>query len=162
MKGFRLFVVVLTLVPQAAGAQRAYSVLQAAPEKTGGAAFVVEALGATAGSLAGFSLIYLTNKDDCDPEDLECTLETGALALATSTVGAAVGNILAGNAAHTRPSGWGAAIGAIAGSVAGIGTWHLFTEEINVSDSAAFAIAVYAVTQGIVTALGSRIGAALR
>ena len=174
MSRFRIVVVALLfLAPQLVQGQRASSVL--APgvggrwravagdgfQDSGRSAFLIEAVGATAGSLAGFGAIYLF-KNDCDSEDLECILETGGLALVTSTVGAAVGAMLAGNRGDTAPSGWGAVLGAIAGSAAGIGTWHLFTEEINVSNSPAFAIGTYALTQGIVTAIGSRIGRALK
>ena len=150
--------------PEVVLAQRASSVLTlktSAPSATGAGAFVVETLGATAGSVLGFAVIYAT-ADDCDVEDLGCNIGKAGLGIVTSTVGATLGAVLAGNMADTRPSGLGAALGAIAGAAAGLGMWHLFTEELDISNSPTVAIGAYSVTQGVLTALGSRIGRSLK
>jgi hypothetical protein len=128
--------------------------------RSGGSAFLIEAAGGIAGSLAGFALVYST-ADDCDSEDLACNLGNAAGAIATSTAAAAAGVYLAGRFAKTDPSGAGAAIGAVVGAAAGLGMSHLVTEELNLVDSDAGAIITFSITQGLVSALGSRIAKAL-
>jgi hypothetical protein len=64
--------------------------------------------------------------------------------------------------ADTRPSTPGAIAGSLAGIAAGIGVVHLFSEELDLTRSDAALFVTYSLTQGIVTALGSRIGAWLR
>ena len=163
MRAFGALLMAVLMMPQLAHGQRASSVLAAKPGAAAGAgAFVIEGFGATAGSFAGMVAVVLATRDDCDVEDLSCNLGNAGLGLLTSTAGAALGATLAGNLAATEPSGWGAIVGAVAGSVAGIGVWHLVTEELNISRSRKVAVASYSLTQGVVTALGSRIGAALR
>src|SRR5688500_7998840 len=130
--------------------------------RTPAQAFAIEAAGGVAGSLVGFGLVYLVDDDDCSVEDLACNLENAFLGIALATVGAAAGTYLAGRAADTLPSLPGAALGAVAGAAAGIGTWHFFTEELDVVNNTEAAVVVYALTQGIVTALGSRLARALQ
>ena len=120
-------------------------------------AFVVESLGATLGSLAGFGLVYYLS-DPCDTEDdVVCPLEKAGTAIAAATLGAAVGGYGAGKWQDTSPSLLGASLGAVGGAAAGIGVWHLLREELNVINSDLGAIASYSITQGLVTALGSRL-----
>jgi hypothetical protein len=128
----------------------------AGAQTTGARAFAIEAAGATAGSLVGFGVVYLT-RDGCGVEDLGCTIKKAGLGIGLSTVGAAVGSHVAGRVGGTNPSGWGGALGAVLGAAAGVGAWHLFTEELDVANSPAAAIAVYAVTQGLITAAVSRL-----
>jgi hypothetical protein len=130
--------------------------------RTPAEAFAIEAAGGVVGSLVGFGLVYLVDDDDCSVEDLGCHLENAFLGIALATVGAAAGTYLAGRAADSRPSLPGAALGAIAGAAAGIGTWHFFTEELDLVNNTEAAVVVYALTQGIVTALGSRLARALQ
>lgn len=121
-------------------------------------AFGVELLGGSVGSLAGFGLGVLAGSPgDCDSEDLECILGRVGLAIAGSTVGAAAGAYLAGRAGDTDPSALGASAGAIAGALAGIGVIHLLEEELNVTTNAAALVVSYALTQGLLTAAGSRL-----
>lgn len=126
-----------------------------------GQAFLVEAAGGVAGSLLGFGLVYLMG-NDCDVEDLACNLEHAFGGIALSTATSAAGTYLAGRLGDTQPSGFGAILGSAAGAAAGIGMWHLFTEELDLINNDLAATLSYSVTQGIVTALGSRIGRALR
>ena len=128
--------------------------------RSGGSAFLIEAAGGIAGSLAGFALVY-SAADDCEPEDLACDLGHAGAAVGVSTAAAAGGVFLAGRLGKTDPSGVGAALGALVGAVAGLGMAHLVTEELNVVNSDAGAIITYSVTQGIVAALGSRIARGL-
>src|SRR5262245_41826684 len=136
--------------------------LQDPGSRSGFSAFAVEALGATAGSALGFGAIYLSRRDECEVEDLSCNLENAAAGVAVGTIGSAVGAYVSGRVFDTQPSGVGAALGAVAGAAAGLGMWHLFTEELNLVNKSGAATATYVVTQGIVTALGSRLVRALK
>ena len=128
-----------------------------------GRAWLLETLGGTVGSAAGFGLTaLLADPDACDREDLECLLRDAAVVLGGSAVGSGLGTWGAGRLASTRPSGLGAALGSIAGVAAGLGVGHLLTEELDVASSDGARLIAFAVTHGFVTALGSRIVAALR
>lgn len=128
----------------------------------GTAAFGVEAAGGIAGSAIGFGTVVLLAADDACQEDLRCILGNAALALTAATVGAAVGTYAAGTAFDTRPSGAGAIIGALIGAAAGVGADHLLREEAGLDLGEGVTVAAFAVTQGVLTALASRAGAALR
>lgn len=132
--------------------------------RRGVAAFTVEALGGTAGSLAGvgLGLVIARANDRCGSEDLACDLRQAATTGAASVVGATAGTYLVGRAANTEPSFAGSLIGAVAGAAAGVGVIHLLTEETQLARNNATLVVAYSVTQGIVAALGSRIVAAVR
>lgn len=129
--------------------------------RSGSAAFLIEAAGGIAGSLAGFGLIYSTDSG-CGSEDLVCNLRQAGAAVLVGTIGAASGAYIAGRLADTEPSALGIIIGAIAGAGAGLGAAHLVTEELNWVNSDAGAIITFSVAQGVTTALGSRIVRALK
>jgi hypothetical protein len=124
-------------------------------------AFAIEAAGGIVGSTLGFSTAYLAERD-CDAEDLSCILRTASLAVVASTAGAALGTWATGRAFDTQPSGIGATVGAIAGAAAGVGMYHLLTEELNVVGGRVPVMLSYTVTQGVVAALGSRVARSLR
>lgn len=119
-------------------------------------AFAIEAAGGTLGSLIGFGAVLL-GEDDCGVEDLGCHIENAFLGIALGTLGSAAGSYVAGRAFDTRPSGAGATLGAVVGAAAGLGAWHLFTEELDFVNSTETAVVFYALTQGIFAALGSRL-----
>jgi predicted RNA-binding protein with PUA-like domain len=137
------------------------SVVGHAQVKSSAPAFVVEAAGGIAGSFTGFGLVYALG-DRCAGEDLACEIRTAGGAIAAGTVVSALGTYWAGKAFDTNPSGLGAALGSIAGAAAGIGAWHLMTEELDVVKSDAGAIITYGVVQGLMSALGSRVVRALK
>ena len=170
MKRRILLLFVLLFAPNRIAAQQATSVFGAAGARPaalvaavpgGGASFAIEAAGGIGGSLLGFGLVYLLG-NDCDVEDLGCNLETAFGAMALGTAVSAGGAYLAGRLADTQPSGVGAVLGSVAGAAAGVGLWHLFTEELDLVNNDKAAVLSYSVAQGIVTALGSRIGRAIR
>src|SRR5690606_30833023 len=70
---------------------------------SGGQAVAIEAAGAVAGSMLGFSTIYLS-RDRCEVEDLSCNLETVFGGIVLGTAGATTGAWLAGRAGDTEPS----------------------------------------------------------
>ena len=95
----------------------------------GGRSFVVEAVGAMAGTALGFGAIAATHRYGRG-EDLSCTLRTAATAVVLGTVGSATGAYAAGLLLDTEPSGWGAVVGSIAGAVVAIGVDHLVTRPV--------------------------------
>jgi hypothetical protein len=134
---------------------------QARPSDT--RAFAVEALGGAIGSAAGaVAGLIISDVDACSVEDLRCTLRGLGVAGIGSAVGATAGTFLAGRAAGSRPSLVGAVLGSAAGVVAGVAVVHGLTEEANLNLDKPMTIAAYTITHGIVTALGSRLFAALR
>ena len=146
----------LTVVPPAnAHAQRA--------TPSGATAFAIEAAGGTVGSIVGVTLgIAIARIDDCDNEDLACLLSGLSIGGVGGVVGATLGTVLVGRQFNTRPSTAGAIVGSLAGAAAGIGVVHLLTEEANMRLERVGSLLVFSVTQGVVTALGSRIGASIR
>jgi hypothetical protein len=106
--------------------------------------------------------LVIANPEGCDNEDLECLLEKLGIGLAASGVGAVAGTLTAGHLGHSHPSTIGAALGAVAGIPAGIGVTHLLSEELNLTSNGAALFLAYAITHGVTTALGSRVGAWLR
>lgn len=135
--------------------------LQREQERGEAVAFVIEAAGGAAASFAAFSVMAAA-LEECDVDDLACDISSVAASVGVATIASAGGAYLAGSLARTGPSALGAAIGSLVGAAAGVGAWHFIKEEIDIGTSDAGAIAIYAVTQGVVTALGSRIVRALK
>lgn len=125
------------------------------------AAFAYEAAGGIAGSIAGVGLARALLYEDCGGDEVTCSLNRAGLTLLLSSLLSAAGSYGAGRAFDTDPSLPGAAIGSVAGAVAGVGAWHLLSEELNVNNSTLALVIGYALAQGTVTALGSRVVRAL-
>jgi hypothetical protein len=130
---------------------------------TGASGFATEALGGVIGSGLGLALgLALTNREPCPGEDdVVCPLQRLSVIGVIGIAGAAIGTTLAGNWARTNPSLVGALLGAVAGAAVGIGLEHLITEEMGHSLGDAGAVVLFSVTQGILAAAGSRVGASL-
>ena len=155
-----LAVLLTTLSAQALAAQpvrRSAIPIAQAGNPSALSSFALEALGASVGSAAGLFLMSSMLGDECDVEDLTCNLGSAAAGIAVGTAGAALGDYLTGRLFDTQPSGVGATIGAILGAAAGLGVWHLVTEDLDLMSKSTGAVATYVVTQGVVTALGSRL-----
>jgi hypothetical protein len=162
-----LVVLVLVSAPAAVHAQHARPAEAAPPlgavQKTAPApALPIELAGGVVGSAVGFGAVVLLSERRQCGDDLSCILGNAAAAVAAGTMGAAVGTYLAGRAADTRPSFIGGATGAVVGAVAAIGLDHLVTEELRIGLSRGGHVALFALTQGTLSAVGSRIGARLR
>lgn len=137
-----------------AGAQ-APTPAPAAPRYGGGTAFAIEALAGTAGSLAGMAIVGLGS--DCDTEDLGCIINTiGAGGLA-GVVGATVAVTLAARHTGSARSATGAALGAVVGTGVGLGIHYLVNRGTDRNLGEAVVIPIFAVSQGTVAALGSRL-----
>lgn len=128
-----------------------------------GAAFPIELAGATAGSLAGLGLgMLVASPDDCDNEDLACILRSIGVVGVFTIAGAPAGAMLLGDWADTRPSLAGAAIGSLLGAAAGAGLLRL-TEEVDDDPfPILYSVIVYTGAHGLLTAVGSRLGALIR
>lgn len=130
---------------------------------SGSNAFAVETVGATAGSVAGVVLgLAVSRPDRCGVDDLACTIRGLGVAGVGSVIGSTAGAVIAGRSRDTRPSSVGAFVGAVAGAFAGVGLVHALTEEVNLKLEKPLTVAVYSLAQGVVTALGSRLGASIR
>ena len=139
----------------AADAQRA--------TRSGVRAFVIETAGGTVGSLAGVTLgLAVARIDNCDSEDLACILSGLSLGGLGGVVGATLGTVVVGRRFDTRPSTAGAIAGSLVGVAAGLGVVHLITEEASTRLGRVGGVLVFSTTQGLLTALGSRIGASIR
>ena len=163
----RFATLVLLVAPVAGAAQMASASFNermgfaaaAAPGQARGSkgrSFAIEAAGGTLGSLLGFGAVYVAG-NECEGEDLVCNLRSAFTAVVLGTVGSATGAYLAGRAFDTEPSALGATLGAVAGAAGAIGVVHLLTEELNAINGRGVELASYVVTQGLITALGSRI-----
>ncbi len=154
--GHRIAPLVKNVVLLVLTALLATAPLHAQQQRSELASFLIEAAGASAGSLAGFTITAAVLKD-CGVDDLACDIGHVALATGVATAGAASGAIVVGRWADTGPSTGGAILGALLGAAAGIGAWHFVKEEVNVGTSDTGSRVIFAVTQGLVTALGSRL-----
>ena len=131
--------------------------------RSGVSAFAIEAAGATVGSLAGVGIgLAAARIDSCDSEDLACILSGLSVGGLGGVIGATVGDVVVGRSFNTRPSTAGAIVGSLLGAAAGLGVVHLITEEASTRLGRVGGVLVFSTTQGLVTALGSRIGASIR
>jgi hypothetical protein len=160
----RKLVSLVAMAFAALGAPEARAQRSAPVVARGARAFVVEALGGSAGSALGIGLGLVIAKPGGCPsnDDIACILRRlGAVGI-IAVAGTTVGTVVAGRWAGTDPSIVGALLGAAVGAAAGIGLEHLITEEMNQSLGDAGAVVLFSVSQGILAAAGSRLGAALR
>ena len=129
-----------------------------AAQRTGGAAFAIEAGGASAGSLVGAIAAHralVATRGACGVEDLGCLLRRLPLVGAASIAGATAGGYGAGRLGDTRPSFGGSLLGATLG--VGVGAVMIKgLDEIGVRGRPVAALA-YAASQGLMTAAGSRL-----
>ena len=120
---------------------------------------VVESAGGVVGSLAGFGLGWAAFGDHACGDDLTCVLRRAGALSATSAIGAVSGAWLAGRLGATEPSVVGGALGAVVGVAAGIGLAKVFEEA---GEGRGAQMVAFSVPLGMLTGVGSRIGAALR
>ena len=131
--------------------------------RSGVSAFVIEAAGGTLGSVAGVALgLAAARIDSCDSEDLACILSGLSVGGLGGVVGATLGTVVVGRSFDTRPSTAGAIVGSVVGVAAGLGVVHIITEEASTRLGRVGGVLVFSTTQGLLTALGSRIGASIR
>lgn len=127
----------------------------AAPRYGGGTAFAIEALAGTAGSLAGMAIVGLGS--DCDGDDLGCIINTIGAGGIAGMVGATVAVTLAARHTGGPRSVAGAALGAVVGTGVGLGVHYLVNRGTDRNLGEAVVIPIFAVSQGVVAAAGSRL-----
>jgi hypothetical protein len=127
-------------------------------QRRGWDAFGVEAAGGIVGATLGYGVVVALH-DECtqDGDLVSCAIGPAALALGSSTLGAALGTVVAGRAGKTGVSVAGATLGALVGAVAAVGVHHLLNEEMSVRTSTAGTTIIVGLTQGITAALTSRL-----
>jgi hypothetical protein len=134
------------------------SATPAGAQRRGSSAFAVEAGGASAGSLLATIAAHralVATRGACGVEDLGCMLRRLPVLGAASIAGATAAGYGAGRLADSRPSLGGSVLGATIGVAAGVGAVKGL-DEVGVRGRAVAAIA-YALSQGLVTAAGSRL-----
>ena len=130
--------------------------------RTPAGAWAIEAAGGTLGSAVGFGVGALMAGGDCEAEDLECYLDAVGRVLLTASAGSTLGTWTLGKATGTEPSLVGAALGSLAGAIAGAGAIKLLDEIDPSADEGGGAVIAFSVAQGVVTAGASRLAAVLR
>lgn len=135
----------------------------AAAQRTFAQSFGIEALGGTVGSATGLGLgLLISRPDACGTDDIGCILERLGASGIAAAAGSALGAWGAGRWKNTEPSAIGAVIGSIAGVAAGVGMLELLERPGSGGLDPVPAFVAFTVTNGMVTALFSRIGAAIR
>lgn len=123
--------------------------------------FITEWAGGTLGSLAGLGLgLAIFRPDNCG-DDLSCMFEGFGAMWLTSSLGAGAGVHIGGRLGNTSPSLTGAVIGGVVGAVAGAVISAVMDEFSTGAGEGVSGIATFTITQGLVSALGSRIGRAI-
>ena len=129
----------------------------AAPDSTtsSGEAFVVEAAGGMLGSAVGIGVVALSTS--CGGDDLGCGILKVGSAGIVGAIGATIGTTLAARHTGSRRSVLGAALGAVVGTGAGVTVHYFLTRAGGSSVGDKAAIAAVIVSQGLVSAAGSRL-----
>ena len=125
------------------------------PKVDDSGSFMLEALAGTVGSLAGIGIVGLTSK--CDVEDLGCTILTVGAGGALGIVGATAGTSLMARRTGARRSLVGAALGATVGTGIGLGIHYLLNQSSDRNLGDQIVIPIFVLSQGTVSALGSRL-----
>jgi hypothetical protein len=129
----------------------ATSVAPSTPNSSG--SFVLEALGGSLGSLAGVGLIALTKSHG---EDLGCSAIRVGIGGVAGAIGATVGTTLAAHSTNSRRSVIGSALGAVVGTGVGLGVHYAFNHDSNRNLGDAVTVPIFVVSQGTLSAIGSR------
>jgi hypothetical protein len=120
------------------------------------AAFAIEAAAGSAGSLIGIAAVGLSHK--CGVEDLACLIMKAGASGATGALGATLGSYAAAGYTGNPRSLGGAALGAVLGTGVGLGVhWLLNRASDRNFDDPYAVVPIFTLSQGIVSALGSRV-----
>jgi hypothetical protein len=123
-------------------------------------ALVLESVGGSAGSFAGIGAVMLLSR--CDVEDIGCDILTVGAAGLAGVVGATVGTMLTARYTGSRRSAGGAALGAAVGTGVGLGVHYLLNNDSDRNLDDAVVIPIFAISQGTLAAIGSRLVGAAR
>lgn len=124
-------------------------------QTSSGEAFFIEAAGGVLGSGVGAGIVLLSTS--CGGDDLGCgILKIGSAGL-VGAIGATVGTTLAARHTGSRRSAVGAALGAVVGTGAGLTIQYFVTRGRASTLGDRTAAPIIIVSQGIVSAIGSRL-----
>ena len=127
------------------------------PSDTLYASFAAQAAVASVGAAAGLGLgLLAAGPHRCPQEDVGCIVPRLFGAGLFPAAGAAAGSVWMARRAGDRPSVVGAAAGAVAGSVLGVGLWKLL-EEAGTAQGGGAAAVVVTLPQGILATWVSRV-----
>jgi hypothetical protein len=127
---------------------------QASIPPNSGGAFALEALAGSVGSLAGMAAVGFTS--DCGVDDLACVIQAIGAGGALGVVGATLGATLTARATGSDYSVLGAVLGGLVGTAVGLGVHWLFNQNSDRNLGEYETIPLFAVSQGIFAAMGSR------
>ncbi len=116
---------------------------------------MLEALGGTVGSLVGMGIVAAAS--NCGVEDLGCLLLTVGAGGAVSAIGATVGTTLVARQTGSRRSIPGALLGSVVGTGARLGVHYLLNRESDRNLGDKVVVPIFALSQGIFAAWGSRL-----
>ena len=128
---------------------------QPKPGANSSQAFVLEALGGTAGSLVGMGVVAIAS--NCGVEDLACTLLTVGAGGALAAIGATAGTTLVARATGSHRSIPGALLGSVVGTGVGLGVHYLLNRESDRNLGDKVVVPIFALAQGVFAAWGSRL-----
>jgi hypothetical protein len=124
--------------------------------------WTIEAAGGTIGSVVGYGIgVGIADEDECEDE-VGCILTDMSGVLFAASAGATLGTWALGSAADTSPSFWGATLGSIVGAAAGLGILEVLDQIDPDWDEGTAAVVGFTVTQGVFTAIGSRVAKSFR
>ncbi len=162
MRRFLTIAATLVLI----GAPMATSEAQFAPPSASGivpdspGALLLESAGGSAGSFVAMGAVLLLST--CDIDDLGCEILTvGASGLA-GIAGATIGTMLTARYTGAQRSVAGAALGAAVGTGVGLGVHYLLNNNSDRNLGDAVTIPIFAISQGTLAAIGSRVVGAAR
>jgi hypothetical protein len=120
------------------------------------AAFAIEAAAGSVGSLIGIAAVGLSHK--CGVEDLACLIMKAGASGATGAIGASLASYAAAGYTGSQRSLGGAALGAVVGTGVGLGVhWLLNHASDRNFDDPYAVVPIFTLSQGIVSAIGSRL-----
>lgn len=125
--------------------------------KSGAEAFMLEGLGAGGAAFVTTGLYLAAFEEGACGDDIDCTFAALSGLAVVSSGASVLGVGLMERLAPTDGSVWGAAVGAVVGTVAGFLVASHWGDRNDFTRALSFGL-----TQGTGAALGSRIGAALR
>ena len=124
--------------------------------------FIPEWAGGTLGSMAGLGLgLAIARPDRCGGDDIECVFDRLGTVWLTSSLGAGAGVQIGGRLGKTNPSLTGALIGGVSGAAVGAVALAVLEEASPGTTDGVLGMATFSLTQGLLSALGSRIGRAI-
>ena len=123
-------------------------------------ALVLEVVGASAGSFIGIGAVRLLKA--CGVDDMRCDFVMFGAEMVAGVAGATAGTMLTARYTGSRRSVGGATLGAALGTGVGLGVHYLLNNNSDRNLDDAVVIPIFAISQGVFAALGSRLLGAAR